>query len=134
MTELSEKDQGWVDLVKEYTNEFGDVIEVRLITELLIQKDAEHKAEICKLEKENADLKAVLNEVLRIAQYPPMDRSIINVIGKERGYELAQHDKQVKIEALLELIDSIPETGHGGETMTVRHWASRLVNQIKEEK
>ncbi len=41
MTKLNDKDKEWIDLVKEYTNEFGDVIEVRLTKDLLSQKQTE---------------------------------------------------------------------------------------------
>ena len=63
MTELSEKDQRFLNLTKGYSSEYGDVVEVRFVEELLIQKDNEHKAEIEKLKANElkSDLLAMCN-------------------------------------------------------------------------
>ncbi|MCH9645787.1 MAG: hypothetical protein K0U08_03995, partial [Proteobacteria bacterium] len=126
--ELSEKDQGWVDLVKEYTNEFGDVIEVRLITELLIQKDVEHKAEICKLEKENAKLKEWQRGVYSLSAYLVFHEKNNDVYMEQAKKELAQRDKQVKIDTLNDIKGYLYE---GSIFIAV---IDTKINQIKEEK
>lgn len=71
-----------------------------LFTTATEEENFKLKKQLEQLEKENAELKSVINKVLQIAQYPPMDKAILNVIGEDRSQSLAEHDKQVVIKAI----------------------------------
>ena len=140
MTELSEKDQKWLDDLSqeiELGDHYYNMIDTHTVRDYLIQKDAEHKAEIEKLKAHVEYLVDVVDEVSTATNANMLPQEVLdlaaNAIASVPQQSLAQHDKQVKIEVLFSLINSMPKTGHGGEIMTVRHWALKLIEKYESE-
>ena len=114
MTKLSEKDQEW--LVGATSNALCVVFPFD-VKNYLIQKDAEHKAEIDALEEVICHLsKSILGR----------DDDILSLKG-----QLAQHDKQVKIDVLERLVEQ--STFRGLRNSIQPEELDEFINQIKEQ-
>lgn len=135
MTELSEKDLNAIaEHVEEMTELDGidnyDVVKAYYVERLLIQKDAEHKAEIEKLKGLHRKSVTMWRDAFEKMHQRAM----------RSEQSLAQHDKQVKIDIVGQLRYFIESRAvylmHNGKCEYVAKVSDldEYINQIKEQK
>ena len=132
LSELSEKDQDWFDR-HDHGAFYRDDVE-----ELLIQKDAEHKAEIAELKEQLANHNRLRVFVEKhIENYEGVASMQAAILVLKRGLDasktsLSQHDKQVTRNALLDFSVYMRYQGHSLANPVYNDLAE-YINQIKEQ-
>lgn len=124
MGKLSEKDQEWLDdIATDSAHLFCTAVEADNVRMYLIQKDAEHKAEIDALKAEH--YKSICD------WRKSFDRMHQRAMHSEQS--LAQHDKQVKIDTIVHFCAWLVDNGEPIAEEQLQVIGSKYINQIKEQ-